>query len=93
MNSISGGLKMSGEEGIYRPGGGDVPLAKPDASQILFHCYEQNMSEGETLEELRRLGAKDVDAKMVAAAYKEMSKTAEWINERFEPYFKNKSEK
>lgn len=63
---------MTSEEGIYRSGGGDVPLAKPDIEGILFRCYERQASVEETLDELRGAGAKDVDAPAVEGYFREL---------------------
>jgi hypothetical protein len=63
---------MSSEEVVFRPGSGDVPLAKPDVEGILFRCYARQSSAEETLEELRGAGAKDVDAHMVKGCFLEL---------------------
>jgi hypothetical protein len=84
--SITGGLKMSSEEGIHRPGGGDVPLAKPDVEGILFRCYERHASVEETLEELQGAGARDVDAQMVEGYFRELSCLLEkWFGAYLKP--------
>jgi hypothetical protein len=72
VNSITGGLKMTSEEGIYKHGAGDISVPRPDILGIVFRCYERHASVEETLNELRRAGANDANAQMVERYFREL---------------------
>jgi hypothetical protein len=55
-------------------GAGDVPGVRPDILGILFRCYQRHASVKETLDELRRAGAKDANAQMVERYFRELHK-------------------